>query len=250
MKTMPKTFCKFLFFFLIVYKNECMSPLLIFRPQTKEEAFSYVMNIMEKSAWYQENGYEVRIPDHALFEQNYLHPHELTIDECSLRKVFSEKIYPLQSFENAYIELEETQHIIKLALEELATLNQNWNFKIWPTYQILLTLYGPGGSYNWQTGFITLLSDEHRCHPLHKTVIIHEIVHLGIEENIVQKYHLTHWEKERLVDLICKKYLSKIMPSYNMQRIDDCRIDEFATYHDIINNLPDAIEKFIIKVPR
>ena len=41
--------------------------------------------------------------------------------------------------------------------------------------------------------------------------IIHEIVHIGIEEPIVRKYNLDQWQKERVVDLICKLYLKDII---------------------------------------
>jgi hypothetical protein len=32
-------------------------------------------------------------------------------------------------------------------------------------------------------------------------VLVHEIIHLMIESD-VQKYHISHWEKERIVDLV------------------------------------------------
>jgi len=37
-------------------------------------------------------------------------------------------------------------------------------------------------------------------------MIIHEIIHLGIEESIVRKDKLSHSEKERLVNKIYQKY--------------------------------------------
>jgi hypothetical protein len=65
-------------------------------------------------------------------------------------------------------------------------------------------LYGLGGRYNLSTATVTLLTTEFLKKPASET-ILHEIVHIGIEETIVNKYRLSHWEKERLVDLICMK---------------------------------------------
>jgi len=118
-------------------------------------------------------------------------------------------------------------------------------------YQILLTLYGPGGRYNPEKGIVIILSAAKRMGRKNRAhTIVHEIVHIGIEQNIVQKYHLAHWEKEHLVDLICTLYLHDLMPDYDMQPKGDKRLDPFVCAADIINNLPLAIEKFIAMYPR
>ena len=115
-------------------------------------------------------------------------------------------------------------------------------------YKIFLVLWSPGGSYDPRTGIIKIRADE-QGNPTsvrknkHET-IVHEIVHIGIEELIVQKYKLKHWEKEYLVDTICKKYLGSLMPEYMSQRIVK-KMDKYVTKETIKNNLPSAIEKYI-----
>jgi hypothetical protein len=43
------------------------------------------------------------------------------------------------------------------------------------------------------------------------------MVHIGIEKNIVKEYQLTHWEKERVVDLICSLAFGDILHNYKLQ---------------------------------
>ncbi len=47
-----------------------------------------------------------------------------------------------------------------------------------------------------------------RKHPAHTPV--HELVHIGIEEIIVQRFKLSHWEKERTVDLVTSKMFGQV----------------------------------------
>ena len=79
--------------------------------------------------------------------------------------------------------------------------------------------------------------------------IIHELVHLGIEESIVVRYKLTQSEKERVVDYICKYYFEDLLPKYSMQRIGARRMDKFINAESI-RNLPMAIENYVKKYPR
>ena len=113
-------------------------------------------------------------------------------------------------------------------------------------------MYGPGGNYNPSTGTVILLTNEKgefrkKCIAEN---ILHEIVHIGVEESVIKQYKLTHWEKERLVDLICHHCLSEILPEYWMQPKGDKRIDDFVNEHTIIYDLPSAIASFIKQYPR
>jgi hypothetical protein len=74
--------------------------------------------------------------------------------------------------------------------------------------------------------------------------VVHEIVHLGIENSVVRKYKLNHWEKERLVDLVCQRKFGEIFPDYQLQEKGDSRIDSYIT-DEALNNLPLAIKKYV-----
>jgi hypothetical protein len=79
--------------------------------------------------------------------------------------------------------------------------------------------------------------------------ILHEIVHIGIEESIVQKYSLNHSEKERLVDLLVKIIFSEEFSGYHLQNLGDSRLDEFISTESI-KNLPETIGRYINEFPR
>jgi len=57
--------------------------------------------------------------------------------------------------------------------------------------------------------------------------IIHEIVHMGIEKSIIQKYNLSHGLKERIVDTIVYVLFGEFLPEYKVQNMGDTKIDKF-----------------------
>jgi hypothetical protein len=78
-------------------------------------------------------------------------------------------------------------------------------------YIIYLTKYGTGGSYNLPNTVVINIVSSARERVL--SVIIHEIVHLAIEKQIV-KYKITQWQKEVIVD----SFLNKVYPGMLKQQ--------------------------------
>jgi hypothetical protein len=70
-------------------------------------------------------------------------------------------------------------------------------------YYINLTRYGVGGSYGYPQDIQINLRTEHGKGVL--WIIFHEMVHLTIED-LIRKYNIEHWTKERLVNLIINKF--------------------------------------------
>lgn len=85
-----------------------------------------------------------------------------------------------------------------------------------------------------------------------ETTILHKIVNIGIQENIIKKYKLGQWQKERVIDLIIMLYLKGIVPYYKPNDLNkknaDKRIDYFVNYDSIVQDLPLAIEKYKLLV--
>lgn len=78
------------------------------------------------------------------------------------------------------------------------------------------------------------------------TTIIHEIVHMGIENTIVKRYNLSHSEKEYVVDMICSEYLK--LPKYKIQeRYISDKLSSILTYDNILKDLPTTIKKMNLK---
>jgi membrane-associated protease RseP (regulator of RpoE activity) len=75
------------------------------------------------------------------------------------------------------------------------------------------------------------------------------MVHIGIHENIVKRFRLTHWEKERVVDLICSIKFGDILRGYRIQPRGERNLDAFVN-EDSISNLPGAVEAYVERYPR
>jgi hypothetical protein len=218
---------------LVTSKNiQAKNPEVTFCAPTKKEAFCLAMYYIRKLPWYIQNKCPVDLPEHEVFKELYKNPEAiLSYDENYLRNIFYTEIYDITAFDKGLEKICKTYELVNAALKKIAAFHENWGFKLMPQYEIILTLYGPGGNYNSVTGQViikTTTDGTFSCWQNNvATTIIHEIVHIGIEENIVHKYKLTHNEKERLVDLICSNYLKEFLPNYKLQERGDINIDPF-----------------------
>jgi len=142
--------------------------------------------------------------------------------------------------------VEQAAHLVDSAISIMDTF-KDWGFKTFNSYTVQLTLYGPGGSYDNTTGQITLFTTQNgkfKGYESPANTLIHEIFHIGIEEAVVEKYNLTHQQKERLVDLFVKIWFGEVLPEYRLQSFGDSRLDKwFSSRKDFIN-LPERIKQF------
>ncbi len=220
----------------------------------EQEAFNELLGALKESFWYKNNGYKVPFPSHPAFKALEEHPEKIeTLDWEKYFKTFVTEVYkplncaPIQKL------LTDQESILLSALEKMQHLQQQWGFKIFPLYTIILGLYGPGGQYYSNCGNIVInvtaegypISQRPFCE-----IMIHEMVHIGIEDIIVQKFQLTHWEKEALVDVICSLYFNNLLPHYWIQPRGDKRIKEHVTYENIHSDLPSSIKQYASRYPR
>jgi hypothetical protein len=84
------------------------------------------------------------------------------------------------------------------------------------TIAVHCTAYGPGGSYTPPDTIVVTLSHT-EGDPLQ--LIIHESIHLILEKPFIQKYALAHWEKEYIVDHLCKQSgIANFAHAYTIQK--------------------------------
>jgi len=167
------------------------------RPQSAEEAFLYVKNLFRKRKFYQENGYSIDLPEHPIFLEIFNNSKEIFEEkENELQKIFFDEVYPRLDFSEA---LAECQKIVPEILERLTRLSLQFGFKLLDSYVIVLTPYGPGGSYD-SRGMIVVKTNSRRSF---SERVIHEAVHIGVEDEVLRK-NLNHSEKEKLVESICQ----------------------------------------------
>ena len=233
-------------------------PQLVFRPQTENESFDYVMRIIENSAYWRECGYNVKLPEPAIFKKLYENPNEIRkVNRDELKKIFITELqnklkWPLTAKPSMdAVKENRARATINRVLERLLPLQKNWGFELKPKYEIVFAPYGAETSYNSspKTGTIRFLTQPIINQPGWIEIsAVHEILNIGILENIIQKHGLNQWQIKRIIDLIFKLYLNDIFPYYKPNPINekrgDRRIDKFVNKQTIVHNLPAAIERF------
>lgn len=223
------------------------------KPHTAKEEFNYLLWIFKQLPFFKKNNYTVELPKHPVFLKLAQKLSKLSkIDENSLFDLFKKEIYDPDFFKQGIFLLKKYQSMFKKAIPRFVEMNKKWGFKIFPEYKVFLTRYGPGGSYYPDEGWVIMMLDADGT--FEKTqdpgeTVIHEIVHIGIRENIVDRFDLDQSEKERLVDLICILKFSDLLPNYFIQPQMNKNIDSYITSTSI-NQLPKAIKKYVTDFTR
>lgn len=227
-------------------------PEIVIRPQTPQEELDYLLFVLRGIPFYKENKYSIELPDHPLFQNLAdLSPNFDGTDMDEVKRVFETQVYDPSFFTTGTEALESERGRISQALPTFVDFNNEWGFRLYPKYDVTLTRYGPGGMYLEDSGRIIMMTRADgtfkRKHPSHTPV--HEMVHLGIEGNIVKRFRLKHWEKERVVDRICSQKFGSFLPDYWMRPQGDVRIDPYVTEQSL-HDLPSAISRYVDAFPR
>lgn len=130
-----------------------------------------VLQTLTRLAWYREHGYSVTLP------------------EEDIEKEFATSLYE-QEAHAALTLFELYEDKFFHALQSL------FGNKAIPKSTLYLTQYGTGGSYQLPNSVIVNIRLPH-----HFGTVFHELLHLHLEPYI-KHYHISHWVKERTVDLL------------------------------------------------
>jgi hypothetical protein len=202
--------------------------------------------------FFRQKGYQLALPEHEAF--NNLPPTGQDLEREQKQRLFS--IFQEQVFHPAHYQaglkaLSGASALMPEVCRRFRKMHQDWGFVLYPHYQVVLTLYGPGGYYLPRSGKIVILTTKEgrfiRRDPLH--TVVHEMVHLGVHRMLESKYRLRHWEKERLVDLICQLKLGDLLPGYRMQPKGNKALDPF-TNKETLADIPSALEQYLSRHPR
>ncbi len=84
--------------------------------------------------------------------------------------------------------------------------------------------------------------------PFPLQTLIHEMVHLAIEQSLVHKYQLEHWEKERIVNLFCLYKFGQLIDRYIIPhtKIHSLLLDNHITPSSV-DDLENAIKLYLAK---
>jgi len=151
-----------------------------------------VLNAIKKIEWYKKNHYNITFPKDINLVKNQ-NPTKSDIRKAIIKE------YKIREYENISLQLQQNWKPKAKKVTDNLLLN-GLNLK--KEYIVFLTKYGVGGSYSFPNKIIINYSSDKKKN-LIKT-IIHEIIHLSIE-SLIQKHKITHWQKERIVDLLVLK---------------------------------------------
>lgn len=155
---------------------------LIYSVEDEKDRVIYTLN---KLKWYREKGYSVGLPEGV--NENT----ELGDIRSVVKNEYNEEKYKEMA--------ESIAEEISKNLKNIPESFEQQGLKLEDEYNVILTLYGVGGSYSPPNNIVVNFRKKDKD-SLIKT-ILHEVIHISIEEWI-QKYGVSHWEKEKLVDLL------------------------------------------------
>lgn len=189
-------------------------------PELEVERVKFTLSKMK---WYQENGYNVTIPE-GLSEDSLVKDIQMKMGDVYDERDYEEFALTLQNKWKEYISKVEEMYL----LEGFHPLKD--------VYTVVLTRYGTGGSYFPEEGKIIV-----NCCRARKSdpvgAVFHEMVHMGIE-HLIQENSISHWRKERLVDLLCAKYFPEVsffqeIPE-DVSLVDKVFYSEYPNIKDVI----------------
>ena len=149
-----------------------------------------VRDTLERLSWYQEEGYRVDLPGGITKESD---------DEEVMRAV-----------EHEYAAASYAEHAATLQKEWEALhrgfgrMKEEPTFHLEDEYNVVLTKYGVGGSYDPNLNKVTVKVSARPRGGI-AGIVVHEVVHLAVQY-LIDLHQLPHWRKERLVDLVVERY--------------------------------------------
>ncbi|MEO0576624.1 MAG: hypothetical protein AAF004_14260 [Pseudomonadota bacterium] len=218
---------------------------------TVEQETNYIWRNLQDIPFFEENGYQVSLPDGvliaalkdkaragALNDEHYL----------ALQTFMKEGVYRDEDYRRGYDKIVAVLPSLEKMVSTIEAQDYEWGFRVHARYPIMLTLYGPGGSYDPDSGTITMLTDtqggfRQYANPLN--TLIHEVVHIGIEESIVRQFSVPHGLKERLVDTFVTLHFAEALPDYRVQQMGDQEIDREFDDLESLERLPEIMSEFL-----
>jgi len=215
---------------------EAGDSVLVIRPQTVAEAYRYLVDTINQSDFFRENNYEVALPANESFK------HRGRIGSLDS---FASQVYQPSDYEAAMNSLQSKRGVLRRTLLWFVENRRIESLCVPQKYTVLLTLYGPGGSYNAETGTITMLTSldgRFRGGGAAENVS-HEMMHIAVERTLVQRFNLMHWEKERLVDVLVHRELGEWLPEYQIQQNGVVAMGE-AIEGVVLSDLVEAVSTY------
>ena len=221
-------------------------------PSAKTEA-GYIWRTIRDISFFEKYNYQLSLPKGKLMEELKAKARQKKLtdaDYAALEKFVVTRVYQKSDYQKGYQAIAKDLPLLNKMVNELANMKFNWPFKMYKTYQITLTLYGSGGSYDPDRGSVIIFTTRDGKFKQYKNPIntlIHEITHIGIENSIIQKYKVNHGLKERIVDTFVWLCFKKHLPEYRIQNMGDKRIDKYLKKKSDLLTLEEVVQGFVKK---
>jgi hypothetical protein len=228
------------------------SRVKIIVPSAEEETQN-VWNTIRDIRFFEEHNYQLSLPEGELIKTMESKSRSGNLsdeDYQELLRFMQDEVYNPEDYQKGFNAIDNNRELINKMINEICELEKDWYFKEFGQYEIKLTLYGPGGSYNPVDGSILILatpSGGFKQYQNPANTIIHEIIHIGIEESIIQKFNVPHTLKERIIDNIVMINFKEYLPEYRIQGFGDARIDPYLKDKNDIKELDKVMDDFMKK---
>jgi hypothetical protein len=150
---------------------------------TKESERARLEFTNDRLDFYRNNGHALSLP------------RGVNVDNFKLDEAWQlvNKEFPSELVEKAKLFIlngwDKNNHVIMQYFHSLT-------YEIPKSISLVLTQYGGGGSYNVETCEVTI-NVNYNTDPL--SILVHEITHILVDTKLVNKFNLTHEEKENLI---------------------------------------------------
>ncbi len=238
----------FILFIVILFGAD--DKVVVNVPSAESEA-QYIWRNVQDIQFFEKNGYQVAFPPVASLENLKAKSRTQGLSNEDYQVLESElkaSVYAEEDYKAGYEKVENALPLVNKMLEKIKELELDWEFKMYDQYNVNLTLYGPGGSYNPDTGDITLFTTpqgQFKQYENPANTIIHEIVHMGIEASLINRYQVPHQMKERIVDQFVMLNFKELLPDYRLQDMRDYRADDIMKSTADLKDLDKRIEKIL-----
>lgn len=162
---------------------------LVIEHSTEREV-ARVERLVSRIGWYEENGYAITLPDGVVAGSS----------ESEIRAAVDRE-YSSSAYE-AYAE--KARASWEEFLPRLSEVRETLPFQLRDDYTLALTRYGTGGSYDTASGTIVINIVTRPADRMLGT-LVHEAIHMAVQP-LIDTYAVSHWHKERLVDLMGEKH--------------------------------------------
>lgn len=196
------------------------------RVPTFEEEKRRVGGLRSRLDWYRSHGYDILLPTNDLEEEFRLEDYQKAVEQVGSRR-----------------------EVVLQAADRIKEFSEMWHVVVPQAVTVVITKYGVGGSYDVDSARIVLLlkPDGTFMKPV-EHLVVHELLHLASDRSLVELFGLTHGQKERFVDLLCRDAFGDLLPGYRLQPMGDSTIDSFLVGLPNLD-LRVTLEKFDLSTP-